>query len=74
MTSEDLKSELEKNPFTPIRLHLVSGHAVNVRMSRQAELMQNSVLVFQEHAQPDGEVLYDVISLRNIERIEQTGS
>jgi len=42
-------------------------------MGRQAELMQNSVLVFQDKAQEDGEILYDVLSLRNIERIEQVG-
>ena len=73
MTREEVKSELEKYPFNPFRLHLVSGHSVLIRMSRQAELMQNSVLVFQDKAQEDGEILYDVLSLRNIERIEQVG-
>ena len=74
MTQEDLQSELDKNPFTPICLHLVSGHKIHVRMRGRAELMRNSVLIFQDHAQADGEVLYDIISLRNIERIEQVGS
>jgi hypothetical protein len=74
MTSEDVKSELHKQPFIPFRLHLVSGQTVDVRMVRQAELLQNTIMVFQEKPQPDGEILYDVISLRNIERIEQIGS
>jgi hypothetical protein len=74
MTSEDIRSELEKEPFVPFRLHLVSGDAVDVIMVGQAEMLQNSVLVFQREPRPNGEILYDVIALRNIERLEQLGS
>ena len=73
MTSEDLKSELEKRPFIALRLHLVSGRGIDVRMFEQTQLLQNSIMVFQERPQPDGDRLYDLISLRNIERIEQIG-
>ena len=74
MTSEDIRSELEKESFIPFRLHLVSGKTVDVTMRGQAEMLQNAVLVFQRDSGPDGETLYDVIALRNIERLEQVGS
>ena len=73
MTSEDIRSELQKEPFIPFRLHLVSGHTIEVRLAYQAAMLQNAILVFHRHRQPDGEKLYDVVSLRNIERIEQVG-
>jgi hypothetical protein len=46
MTSEDVRSELEKNPFVPIRLHMVSGRSVDVLNNGMAMLLQNAVLVF----------------------------
>jgi hypothetical protein len=67
MTSEDLRSELEKQPFVPLRLHLVSGKAIDVRHEWLAWMLQNSVLVLR----PGPQGGYDVLSLRNIERIEQ---
>jgi hypothetical protein len=74
MTSEDLRSELDREPFTPIRLHLVSGHSVEIRNARDAALLQNSVVVLHGFDPRFEEVGYDVISLRNIERIEQIRS
>jgi len=72
MTSKDLEAELIREPFIPLRLHLVSGKSVEVPRSGVAWLMQNAVLVFQNakvgRAMVDG---YDVIALRNIERVEQ---
>ena len=72
MTSKDLEAELIREPFVPLRLHLVSGKSVEVPRSGVAWLMQNAVLVFQNakvgRAMVDG---YDVIALRNIERVEQ---
>ena len=74
MTSEDLRSELDKDPFTPIRLHLVSGASFEIRRASDATLMQNSVLVLQGFDPRFTEAGYDVISLRNIEWIEQIRS
>ncbi|HZL37513.1 MAG TPA: hypothetical protein VFC78_19500 [Tepidisphaeraceae bacterium] len=71
MTSEDIRSELQKSPFTPFRLHLVSGKTLDVFRSNAAEMLQNSVLIFQEPTQPREEVGYDIVALRNIERLEQ---
>jgi hypothetical protein len=72
MTSKYLEAELVREPFIPLRLHLVSGEKVEVPRSGIAWLMQNAVLVFQNakagRAMVDG---YDVIALRNIERVEQ---
>ncbi len=72
MTSKDVETELERDPFVPLALHLVSGKVVQVPSPGAAWLMQNAILVFQ-NARPgrvrvDG---YDVIALRNIERVEQ---
>lgn len=71
MTSEDLRSELERHPFVPFRLHLVSGKTVDVPNSGAAFMLQNSVMVFQQSSRDQGEADYDIIGLRNIERLEQ---
>jgi hypothetical protein len=72
MTSQDLENELVREPFVPLQLHLVSGKTVAIPAARAAWLMQNSVLVFQNfhpgRARVDG---FDLIAMRNIERIEQ---
>ena len=72
MTSKDIAGELEKQPFVPLRIHLVSGKTLDVPFANAAWLLQNAMLIFQ-HAKPgksrvDG---YDVVALRNIERVEQ---
>ena len=72
MTYKDVEAELERDPYVPLAIHLVSGKVVFALTPGAAWLMQNAVLVFQ-NAKPgrvgvDG---YDVIALPNIERIEQ---
>ena len=75
MTSKDLEAELERQPFQPLRLHLVSGMSITIRNPSAAWLMQNTVMVLRHHKPNklvgDG---YDVVALRNIERIEQVMS
>ena len=72
MTSKDLEAELLKDPFVPLRLHLVSGKTIDIPRQGVAWMMQNAVLVFQ-NAQPGRTRAtgYDVIAYRNIERLEQ---
>jgi hypothetical protein len=71
MTSEDLKAELEKDPFVPLRLHLVSGKVLKITWPGAAWLLQNSVLIMRNVKPGErGSDGYDVVSLRNIERIE----
>jgi hypothetical protein len=74
MTTEDIRSELHKLQFVPFRLHLVSGKTVDVIRPDGAEILQNAVLVFQIAKTPGEDVGYDLISLRNIERVEQMKS
>jgi hypothetical protein len=74
MISKDLEAELEKQPFVPLRLHLVSGKTVRISAPNAAWLLQNALMLLRG-ARP-GRVKgegYDVIALRNIERIEQIG-
>jgi hypothetical protein len=72
MTTRDLEAELERDPFVPLRLRLVSGKTLEVSVPGAAWVLRNAVLVFQNakpgRARVDG---YDVIALRNIERLEQ---
>jgi hypothetical protein len=72
MTSQDFRSELEKQPFVPLRIHLVSGREVDVLWPNAAWMLQNAVLVF--HIPGNTAAGYDVIALRNIERLEQIGA
>ena len=71
MTSEDIESELGKEPFGPFRLHLVSGKTVDVRSPGDAYMLRSGVLVFQAVVPADRERRYDAIDLLNIERLEQ---
>jgi len=70
MTSEDLKSQLERSPFQPLRRHLVSGKTVEVISSGSAWMLKNSVMVLQDPRGSEN-TRYDILATRNIERIEQ---
>jgi hypothetical protein len=67
MTSEDVRSELDRQPFRPLRLHLVSGKTIDVMATSQAFMLQNAVMIVPD---PRAE-RYDIVALRNIERLEQ---
>jgi len=71
MTSEDVASELDKTPFVPFRIHLVSGKTVDIPDSGLGFMLQNAVMVFQRQQDDHDTPPYDIISLRNIERLEQ---
>ena len=71
MTSGDVKAELEKQPFTPFRIHLVSSKTVDVRSAAAGWMLQNAVMVFQNPQDPVHASRYDLVALRNIERLEQ---
>jgi hypothetical protein len=68
VTSEDVRSELERVPFLPVRLHLVSGKTIDVPASGTAWMVRNSVMIFQN---PQIHARYNMVALRNIEQIEQ---
>ena len=72
MTSEDVKQELERQPFVPLRLHLASGQKIEIPYPNTAWIRQNTIVIV--HPLERGTVRignYDVIALRLIERIEQ---
>ena len=74
MTSEDVRSELEKVPFAPLRIHLVSGKTVKIDAAGVAFMLQNAILVLHSHnsqSSHDESEGYDVVALRNIERLER---
>jgi len=72
MTTEDVRQELERNPFTPLRLHLASGTTIDVPFPGTAWVRQNTILVVHPLARGSAAIgNYDVINLRLIERIEQ---
>jgi hypothetical protein len=71
MTSEDIESELNRYPFIPFRLHLVSGKTIDVRMSGLATMFRNAVLITHLKSEMEQDPGYDMIALRNIERLEQ---
>jgi hypothetical protein len=72
MTSEDIRQELERHPFVPLRLHLSSGKTIDLPYAGIAWVRQNTLLVvhpLQPHSAAIGN--YDVVALRLIERVEQ---
>jgi hypothetical protein len=72
MTEEELVAELERTPFFPIRLHLVSGKVMDVVAPNTAHTLSNALLVLRNPIMgtPRAEG-YDVIAYQNIERIER---
>ena len=72
MTSEDVKQELERDPFVPLRLHLASGKTMDLPYPNTAWLRQNTIVIVHPLRRGTVEIgNYDVIAFRLIERIEQ---
>lgn len=72
MTSEDIKQELEREPFVPLRLHLSSGKTIDVSYPGTAWTRQNTLLIVHPLAKGTAAIgNYDVVAIRLIERIEQ---
>ena len=70
MTRETIESELDKLPFVPFRLHLVSGRTVDVLTPRSGYMLRSALLIFQDPSR-SVDAGYNVVSLRNIEMLEQ---
>jgi hypothetical protein len=70
MTTEDVKQELDREPFVPLRLHLSSGEKVDILYPNSAFLRQNTLLAMHRLAANTAMIgNYDVIALRLIERM-----
>ncbi len=75
VTTEDIKQELEREPFTPVRLHLASGQTIDVTQPHTAWVRQNTLLIVHPLEPGSAQIgNYDVIALRLIERLEQVRS
>jgi hypothetical protein len=73
MTGEEIRSEVEREPFVPFRLHLVSGKTFDVTAMATVLTLRNSVLILTPPVDGADEGEYIIIALRNIERIERLG-
>jgi hypothetical protein len=72
MSPEDVRQELEREPFVPLRLHLSSGQTMDIPFPGTAWVRQNTLLIVHPLARNSAAIGgYDVIALRLIERIEQ---
>jgi hypothetical protein len=71
MTSEDIRSEMERQPFAPFRIHLVGGKTLDVTEATLVWMLQNAVLLTEPPTGMDDEGPYNILSLRNIERLER---
>jgi len=74
MTTGDVKQELDRDPFVPLRLHLASGQKIDVSYPNTAWVRQNTLLIVHPLA-PGTHAIgnYDVVALRLIERVQQRG-
>jgi hypothetical protein len=71
MNSEDIKQELEREPFVPLRLHLASGQKMDIEYPHSAFVRQNTLLIVHRLAPRSAAIgNYDVVAFRLIERIE----
>jgi hypothetical protein len=70
MTHEDVRQELDREPFVPLRLHLASGEKLDILHPNSAFVRQNTLLVVHRLA-PNTSAIgdYDVVAFRVIERI-----
>lgn len=74
MTSADVKQEIERQPYVPLRLHLASGQKIDLAYPHTAWLRQNTLLVVYPLERGSHAIgNFDVIALRLIERIEPIG-
>ena len=72
MTEQNLREELDRDPFVPLRLHLVSGKTVDVLRPGAAWTLSDRLLVFRNPTVSGSSAEgYDVLAYYNIERIEQ---
>lgn len=73
MTGEEIRSEVEREPFVPFRLHLVSGKTFDVTATATVLTLRNAVLILSPPMDGADEGDYNIVALRNIERLERLG-
>lgn len=72
MTEKELVGEVERVPFIPLRLHLVSGKVLDILGPNTAHPLSNALLVLRNPIIGTSRAeSYDVIAYHSIERIER---
>ncbi len=72
MTKAELFAELEKDPFEPFRIHMVSGKVMDILGPNTAHTLNNALLVLRNPTLGTSDAEgYDVFSYQNIERLER---
>jgi len=72
MTSENVRQEIERHPFVPVRLHLASGKEIDIHDSAGVWFQRNALLLTDRIPAGSDEVgRYEVVAFDLIERIEQ---
>jgi hypothetical protein len=73
MREADVIAELGKDPFQPVRLHMVSGKVLDVLSPNAAHPLRRCLMILKNPSlgSPTRAEGYDVISYDNIERLEQ---
>jgi len=69
MTRGEVQTEVDRTPFLPFRLHLVSGKTLDVRQAHEAWMLRHSVLLIRR--KPSGGESENIVSFFNIERLER---
>jgi len=71
MDKEAIRSELNREPFIPLRLHLKGGRTFDVPFRQVAHIVSSGVLVFIGLKEGTHSAKgYDRFAFANIERIE----
>jgi len=71
MNLKDIREEIDREPFQPLRLYLRSGNTVDVRRAGIAWVMARTVLILNDGHDNKRKVLYSVIAASGIERIDR---
>jgi hypothetical protein len=72
MTSENIKHEIERHPFVPVRLHLASGKELDIHDPGTVWFERRALLIMHR-IRPGSQDIgrYDVIAFDSVERIQQ---
>ena len=73
MRREEIEAELRRDPFVPLRLHLISGKKLEVPFQHVVVFQKSHVIVFKGVKAPGSRVAkgYAVFGYDQIDRIER---
>jgi len=71
MTPEELRSELRRQPFVPLRIHLTDGKVYEIRHPEMVMVKRREIYVGTETAPGSGVAAEcDLVSLLHVVRVE----